>query len=341
MPKDRIKHKGPLQKGLWWLLAIDLEVLVEAEDLLVGLNTDAGLGVLSDTLLEEVGLALEADHLHPLEGVGGVVVTGTSELGKETIGAELNVVAHELGVHTDELDGEGVGNELLLDLDCVGDDLDDAGLGELVDELLVQKAGEVAVESLVTADELVGEAKAGHEAALLEPEDGAEGAGEEDTLNGGEGDATLSEGGIVTLAPLEGPSGLALDAGDGLDSIEQVLLLLAVLDVGVDEEGVGLGMDVLHGDLESVEAAGLGTLDLGGEISGQVLVHDAVGGSEEGEDVADEVTLVGVEVLPILEVVGEVDLLGGPEGGLGLLVHVPDLVEDHGYTRAANDENIG
>ena len=297
-----------------------LEVLVEAEDLLVGLNTDTGLGVLSHTLLEEVGLALEADHLHPLEGVGGVVVTGTSELGKETVGAELDVVAHELGVHTDELDG-------------VGDDLGDAGLGELVDKLLVQEAGKVAVESLVTADELVGEAKAGHEAALLEPEDGAEGAGEEDTLDGGEGDATLGEGGIVALAPLEGPSGLALDAGDGLDGVEQVLLLLSVLDVGVDEEGVGLGVNVLHGDLESVEAAGLGTLDLGGEVGGQVLVHDAVGGGEEGEDVADEVTLVGVEVLPILEVIGEVNLLGGPEGGLGLLVHVPDLIYTSGECR--------
>ena len=303
-----------------------LKVLVEAEDLLVGLDADAGLGVLSDALLEEVGLALEADHLHPLEGVGGVVVAGAAELGEEAVGAELDVVAHELGVHADELDGEGVGHELLLDLDGVGDDLRDAGLGELVDELPVQEASEVAVETLVAADELVGEAKAGHEAALLEPEDGAEGTREEDALDGGEGDAALGEGGIVALAPLEGPAGLALDAGDGLDGVEEVLLLLDVLDVGVDEEGVGLGVDVLDGDLEAVEAAGLGALDLGGEVGGQVLVHDAIGGGEEGQDVADEVTLVGVEVLPVLEVVRQIDLLGGPEGGLGLLVHVPDLV---------------
>lgn len=47
---------------------------------------------------------------------------------------------------------------------------------------------------------------------------------------------------------------------------------------------------------------------------------------EEGEDVRQEVALVVTEALPVLVVVGQIQLLGGPEGRLSLLVHLPHLV---------------
>jgi hypothetical protein len=85
-------------------------------------------------------------------------------------------------------------------------------------------------------------------------------------------------------------------------------------------------VDVLHHDLEAVEAASLGDLDLAGEALDKVLVDDAIGGGEEGEDVGDEEALVVVEALvPVVKVLGEIDLLSGPERSLGLLVHLPDL----------------
>ena len=43
-------------------------------------------------------------------------------------------------------------------------------------------------------------------------------------------------------------------------------------------------MDVLHHDLEAVEAAGFGDLDLAAEALDKVLVDDAVRGGEESED---------------------------------------------------------
>ena len=58
-------------------------------------------------------------------------------------------------------------------------------------------------------------------------------------------------------------------------------------------------MDVLNGNLEAVEAAGLGDLDLVGEVQREVLVDDAVRGREEGEDVRDEEALLVVELLPV------------------------------------------
>ena len=97
--------------------------------------------------------------------------------------------------------------------------------------------------------------------------------------------------------------------------------LRLVLDVRVDQQAVSLGVDVLHGDLETVEEARLGDLHLRREALHQVLVHDAVRRREERQHVADEVALVVVEpLLPVHLVIGQVDLLRGPEARLGLLV---------------------
>ena len=77
-----------------------------------------------------------------------------------------------------------------------------------------EQAGKVGVHALVAGDELVGEGEAGHEAAFLEPEDGGEGAAEEDALDGGEGDEALGKGRVLVGDPFEGPIGLFADAGD-------------------------------------------------------------------------------------------------------------------------------
>ena len=95
-------------------------------------------------------------------------------------------------------------------------------------------------------------------------------------------------------------------------------------------------MDVLHHDLEAVEATSLRDLHLGAEALDKVLVDDAIRGSEEGKDVRDEETLVVVEALvPVVKVLGQVDLLCGPEGSLGLLVHLPDLFYMSAYVDAS------
>ena len=70
------------------------------------------------------------------------------------------------------------------------------------------------MQPLVAGNEFIGECEAGHETALLEPEDGGEGAGKEDAFNGGEGDKALGEGGGFVLNPFDGPVGLFADAGD-------------------------------------------------------------------------------------------------------------------------------
>ena len=64
--------------------ALTSEVVVVVErklsSLIVTVNLlDASLLVLADSLLEEVGLALKGDHVHPLEGVLNIVLLGDAE----------------------------------------------------------------------------------------------------------------------------------------------------------------------------------------------------------------------------------------------------------------------
>lgn len=169
---------------------------------------------------------------------------GAVELDEESVGDELDVLAHEAAVHADHVHGEGDREELLdraragegrraggeeeeggdlFNLDGLSDDLGDAVLGGLVEEVLEEEAGEVAVEALVAADELVGEGEARHEAALLEPEDGREAPGEEDALHGGEGHDPLPEARLLVPDPLEGPVRLLPHARHRLHGVEQVL----------------------------------------------------------------------------------------------------------------------
>lgn len=316
-----------------------LEVIVEGEVttvltlgglLLVGLLAraveDTSLLVVSDTLLEEVGLATKRDVLHEVEGVGGLVDLLVAESDEQTVSDKLNVLLHEVGVHAKQGTGESLSEELLLNGDGITNDVLDHLLASTALEMGVKKAGKVGVETLITRDELVGEGQTGHEATLLEPEDGGKGTAEEDTLDSSEGNQTLGKGRVLVLDPSNGPVSLLSDAGNGINSVEEVGSLGRLLDVGVNEQGIGLGVNVLHHDLESVEASSLRDLDLAAEPLNKVLVDNAIGSSEEGKDVRDEELLVsGQTVVPVVEILGEINLLGGPEGSLGLLVHLPDL----------------
>jgi hypothetical protein len=61
--------------GAAWLL---LKIFVHAELLGALVAHDAGLLVLAHPLLEEIGLALERDHLHKVKRVGGAILFGAA-----------------------------------------------------------------------------------------------------------------------------------------------------------------------------------------------------------------------------------------------------------------------
>ena len=56
----------------------------------------SGLLVLSHSSLKEVGLSLERNHLHPIEGVLAIPDLGHSEGKQETVSHTLDVLDHQL-----------------------------------------------------------------------------------------------------------------------------------------------------------------------------------------------------------------------------------------------------
>ena len=76
------------------------EASVEGKGLIRAVNSDPGFEVLSNSVLfKEVCLPLEANRLHPFEGVSNPVVAVASEAEEELIGAKFDVIAHLGGPH--------------------------------------------------------------------------------------------------------------------------------------------------------------------------------------------------------------------------------------------------
>lgn len=65
-------------------------------------STDTSLGIVRDTLLEEVGLSLEGDHVHEVKGVCDVVDLVRPESNEKTVSDKLDVLAHQCRVHANE-----------------------------------------------------------------------------------------------------------------------------------------------------------------------------------------------------------------------------------------------
>ena len=173
---------------------------------------DTGLLVVTNTLLEEVGLAGQRDVLHEVEGVGSIVELLVAESEQQTVSDELDVLAHQGSVHAKESARQGIGQELLLDRDGLGDDVLDSLLARALVEKREQQASEVSVHALVAGDQFVGEGQAGHQTALLQPEDRRERSAEEDTLDSGESDETRSIGRVLIGDPAQSPVSLLLNA---------------------------------------------------------------------------------------------------------------------------------
>ena len=100
----------------------------------------------------------------------------------------------------------------------------------------------------------------------------------------------------------------------GVNSFEEVCSLFVILNICVYEQRVGLGVDILHHDLEPIETACLGYLHLSAEPLHQVFIDDAIRSGEEGENMGDKIALVVIHsVVPIMQILGQINLFGCPE----------------------------
>lgn len=158
---------------------------------------------------------------------------------------------------------------------------------------MTHQTGKVRMCPFIPADQFIRECQSGHETPLLQPEDGGEGAREEDAFDTCERDQADSEGlsqsaWIAHNLPrqahqfwryvLQCPVCLLPHAGDwrvscilplvrgeqltSLHSSEEEALLLLVSDIRLDQERVRLRVYLLDHALEGVEGAGFRELDV-------------------------------------------------------------------------------
>lgn len=114
-----------------------------------------------------------------------------------------------------------------------------------------------------------------YQAALLEPEDRTETSREEDAFDCRKCNKALTEAAIGSN-PFHCPVCLLLDTRDSLDGVEKLVLLFGVTNVGIDQQTVGFGVDVLHRHLESVETTRFRKLNLVDEAGTKVFQNDSI-----------------------------------------------------------------
>ena len=76
---------------------------VKSKGLIRAVYSDPGFKVLSDSLFKEVCFPLEANRLHPFEGVPYPVVAVAPKAEEESIGTKLDVIAHHARVYPNQL----------------------------------------------------------------------------------------------------------------------------------------------------------------------------------------------------------------------------------------------
>merc|ERR1719509_200307 len=300
-----------------------LEIRVKCKFVVFLSSHNAHFLILPDPFFKEVSFALQLNGFHEVEWIDNVVSLGTVQLHQEPVRHKHDVLDHQLIVHSNQGHGKSFSQELTLNVHSILDNLQHSLLSWFVDQMFEEKTSKVSVKSFISGDQLIGERESGHQTSLLQPENGSKTSTEEDPLHRRKGNQPLSIGGIPCIYPPQSPLRLLLDGWNDLDGVEHLLLLLPVLDVGVNEEGVHLAVDVLDGDLESVEAAGLGDLNLTHEMFNQVFIYNSVRCSKESEHMFDEVPFIVSQFVPISEVPGQVNFFSSPETGLGFLVHLP------------------
>ncbi len=110
---------------------------VEGKGLVRVVDANAQFGALSDVFLKEVCFALKANHFHPFERVPNVEVRVTAKAEEEVVGTEFDVVPHHSGVHSNQIDREGIDDEFYLNCNCAASDLNNLGFWKPVDKFRV------------------------------------------------------------------------------------------------------------------------------------------------------------------------------------------------------------
>ncbi len=83
---------------------------------------------------EEICFPLKADCFHPLKKVANFVVSTAPKGNQESVGAQLDVVAHHDQIHPNEFKRESINNEFHLNVNYTANDINDKFFGKMVSQ---------------------------------------------------------------------------------------------------------------------------------------------------------------------------------------------------------------
>src|SRR5678816_3228931 len=104
------------------------------------------------------------------------------------------------------------------------------------------------MQTFIAADQFITKREARHQSSLFHPEYGAETTAKENSFDGSKCYQALCK--TAVLNPAQCPFCFFLHRRYCFNRMKKTVFFLRVLDIGIYEQGIGLGMDVFHHDLE-------------------------------------------------------------------------------------------
>jgi hypothetical protein len=108
--------------------------------------------VVTYSSFKKISFSLKTNHVHPFEGILNAIVLRDTKREKESVCNELDVLRHQVRIHTNKLNWQGFRNKFLFDFDCAVDNLDDSLVGYFVLKVLVKQTCEVGVHTFISRD---------------------------------------------------------------------------------------------------------------------------------------------------------------------------------------------
>jgi len=78
---------------------------------------------------------------------------------EQSVCNKLDVLCHELIIHSDQITGERIADKFSLSGHCTFDNLVNNGIGKLVLQHAVQQASKLCMQAFITRNQLVGKCK--------------------------------------------------------------------------------------------------------------------------------------------------------------------------------------
>lgn len=174
-----------------------------------------------------------------------------------------------------------------------------------------------------------------HEASFLEVKDACKGTGKRNAFDACKSDQTFAKRCTLSRGPLKSPLRLGLNARNGVNRFEQMILANRIFDKRVNQLRVDFAMNVFDRNLKALETTRFGQGHFTQEIESQVFIHNAIRSCEKSQRLLNKMAFALPEVCPILHIGQKIELFRRPKGGLGLFLHLPNVIMLNGQQHEA------